>query len=94
MSEKPSPLRVEPSSTGERSSASLLVRCWLEPSGVAGEPPALRGYVKNLKTGEELFIKDLDAVGQEIQRHLTRDSAEVSDLLLSKPAERSARRSS
>ena len=61
--------RVGPSPSGERSSASLLVRCWLEPSN-DGESPTLRGYVKNLKTGEELFIKDVDGVGQQILREL------------------------
>ena len=61
--------RVGPSPSGERSSASLLVRCWLEPSN-NGEPPTLRGYVKNLKTGEELFIKDLETVGDQIRRNL------------------------
>lgn len=70
MSERPTAARAEATPNGERSSASLLVRCWLEPSGVAGEPPALRGYVKNLKTGEELFIKDLDAVGEQLRRQL------------------------
>jgi hypothetical protein len=70
MSDRPVAARAETTPTGERSSASLLVRCWLEPSGVAGEPPALRGYVKNLKTGEETFFKDFDAVSQQIQRSL------------------------
>ena len=54
----------------ERPSASLLVRCWLEPRERTGEPPILRGYVKNLKTGEETYIADLDAVGAQIRRNL------------------------
>jgi hypothetical protein len=60
----------------ERSSASLLVRCWLEP-GAAGEPPSLRGYVKNLKTGEELFIKDLESVGDQLRRQLVTAGADA-----------------
>jgi hypothetical protein len=59
----------------ERPSASLLVRCWLEPRERSGEPPILRGYVKNLKTGEETYIADLDAVGLQIRRSLGPDVA-------------------
>jgi hypothetical protein len=69
IDEHPSP-HAEPAPASERTSASLLVRCWLEPRETPGAPPILRGYVKNLKTGEEMFIKDLDAVPQQIQRAL------------------------
>jgi hypothetical protein len=62
--------RLEPRSAEERQAASLLVRCWLEPNESADEAPVLRGYVRNLKTGEERFIKDLDSVGQQILRQL------------------------
>lgn len=71
MQEKSNPARSEPTPSGERSSASMLVRCWLEPSAIPGEAPTLRGYVKNLKTGEEAYFKDLDAVGEQIQKHLS-----------------------
>lgn len=59
----------------ESTSASLLVRCWLEAPAHEGEPPILRGYVKNLTTGEELFIKDLESVGQQIRRQLAAGAA-------------------
>ena len=62
--------RLEPRSADERPAASLLVRCWLEPSETESAEPVLRGYVKNLKTGEERFIKDLESVGQQILRQL------------------------
>ena len=63
--------RLEPRSADERQAASLLVRCWLEPSETPSAEPVLRGYVRNLKTGEERFIKDLDSVGQQILRQLS-----------------------
>lgn len=54
----------------DRPSASLLVRCWYETPGGSGATPVLRGYVKNLKTGEEAFFQDVDAVGGQILRQL------------------------
>jgi hypothetical protein len=66
--------RQEGSQTQERPGASLLVRCWLEPRN-SDESPILRGYLKNLRTGEEHFIKDLDSVGQQILRSLTNADA-------------------
>jgi hypothetical protein len=70
MNDRPTPPRPAPANADERPSASLLVRCWLEPSATGDGKPALRGYVKNLRTGEEMFIKDLGAVGEEIRRSL------------------------
>lgn len=78
--ESPMP-RQEGSQTQERPGASLLVRCWLEPRN-SDESPILRGYLKNLRTGEEHFIKDLDSVGQQILRSLEpagADAASESD---------------
>ena len=69
MSEESPMHRQEGPHSGERSGASLLVRCWLEPR-TSDESPILRGYLKNLRTGEEHFIKDLDSVGQQILRSL------------------------
>ena len=70
MSEESPVQRQEGSHSGERSGASLLVRCWLEPREDSSESPIVRGYVKNLKTGEEHFIKDVDSVGEQIRRTL------------------------
>jgi hypothetical protein len=80
MYDETAPVRPGSSTSSERPSASLLVRCWLEPREGAGEAPILRGYVKNLKTGEEQFIKDLDAVGEQIRRQLAskQDGVEIS----------------
>jgi hypothetical protein len=67
--------RREPSNADERPAASLLVRCWLEPQPRAEAAPILRGYVRNLKTGEETFIKDLESVGLQILRQLAPDGS-------------------
>lgn len=58
---------------GQRPSASLLVRCWLEPQREDGEAPVLRGTIQNLKTGEKTYIGDLGSVGKQIMHHLGGD---------------------
>ena len=70
MTDENATARLEPRNADERPAASLLVRCWLEPNETPDEAPILRGYVRNLKTGEERFIKDLESVGQQILRQL------------------------
>jgi hypothetical protein len=70
MLDEATPSTAAPQPASERPSASLLVRCWLEPREEPGAPPILRGYVKNLKTGEETFIKDFDGVGRQIESAL------------------------
>lgn len=81
MSEESRPARREPNNAEERPAASLLVRCWLEPQPRAEEAPILRGYVRNLKTGEERFIKDVDGLGQQILRSLEPSAADTSSEL-------------
>lgn len=75
MSEESRSPRRELSNPEERPAASLLVRCWLEPQPRAEEAPVLRGYVRNLKTGEETFIKDLESVSLQILRQLAPDGS-------------------
>jgi hypothetical protein len=65
----PSPTLTSPQ-PGERQGTSLLVRCWLEPHADAAEDPVLRGYVRNLRTGEESYIKNADSVARQILRSL------------------------
>lgn len=60
---------------------SILVRCWLEP-GVEGGP-AVRGYLRNLQTGEETLIGDVSTVGTHILKQLreaARDASEPGQL--------------
>lgn len=54
-----------------RSSGSFLVRAWLEQREIDGEEPSFRGYIKNLATGEERFVRLPDDLGAEIARSVT-----------------------
>ena len=71
MDDEITPTTGDQTQMGERQTASLLVRCWLEPREDETEAPVVRGYVKNLKTGEEILIKDLDSVGRQILHYLS-----------------------
>ena len=81
MDDQNTPTTGEQTQMGERQTASLLVRCWLEPHSNGTDTPVVRGYVKNLKTGEEILIKDLDSVGRQILHYLSLASSAVSDSL-------------
>lgn len=50
--------------------ASFLVRVWQERRREAGAEPVLRVYVRNLRTGEEQYLGDLDQLAEPIRRHL------------------------
>lgn len=54
-----------------RSSGSFLVRAWLEQREIDGEEPSFRGYIKNLATGEERFVRLPGDLGAEIARSVT-----------------------
>jgi hypothetical protein len=54
-----------------RASASLLVRCWLEPR--EGAEPVFRGVVRNLATGEETMIGDPGVVAELLVRQLNEE---------------------
>lgn len=55
-----------PTATADRSAGSFLVRVWYEAREAAGGPPTFRGYIRNLLTGEERFIRDPATVSEEI----------------------------
>ncbi len=50
----------------DRIGGSFLVRVWYEAREVEGGAPAFRGYVKDLRTGEELFLRDPETVKDHI----------------------------
>ena len=52
----------------EKPSALLLVRCWLEPAQ-SGEP-VVRGYIRDLRSGNEIAIANLKAVEEQVRRQL------------------------
>lgn len=55
--------------------ASFLVRCWFEPRDADDKEPVLRGYLRNLKSGEETYLSDLKVVEQQILASLLDDEA-------------------
>jgi hypothetical protein len=55
---------------GERTAGSFLVRVWYESRESASGDPSFRGYVRNLQTGEERFVRDPATVTEQIVRQL------------------------
>ncbi len=57
-------------SISDRSAGSFLVRVWYETRETAEEPPTFRGYIRNLLTGEERFIRDPKTVSEQILKQM------------------------
>jgi hypothetical protein len=51
----------------EHPSGSFLIRVWSENQD-NGEPPRVRIFMRNLKTGEEQYLGDLDQIGETVLR--------------------------
>lgn len=49
---------------------SWLVRCWEEPRERSQEAPVLRGFVRDLKTGEERYLSDPRELGEMVNREM------------------------
>jgi hypothetical protein len=49
-------------------SGSFLLRIWTEPREADGEAPRVRVFLRNLKTGEESYLGDLDQLGDTVLR--------------------------
>ncbi len=56
-----------------RNNTSFLLRIWAEPREEEGLEQVLRGYLRNLRTGEELFVADPGALSDEIKRQVLGD---------------------
>lgn len=74
----------EAESQASSHSTSLLVRFWLEPRESSEGKPVLRGYFRNLRTGEEAYIQHPKNLEEHILRQLESEhkrslSSEVSD---------------
>jgi hypothetical protein len=54
----------------DRAAASFLLRVWEEPREIASEPPVLRVFLRNLKTNEETYLKDLQNLIDLVSRAL------------------------
>ena len=60
-------------------SDSFLVRCWMEPREVAGQPDVVRVYVRNLRTGEEHYLNDPSQIGEVVERGLQQAADQPSE---------------
>ncbi|HJX29857.1 MAG TPA: hypothetical protein VJ885_18295 [Thermoanaerobaculia bacterium] len=49
-------------------SGSFLIRIWEENREIEGEAPKMRVFMRNLKTGEEHYLGDLDQLGDAVLR--------------------------
>ena len=61
--------KTDPERARNHQSGSFLVRFWVEPSDVPGEP-VLRGCIKNLQTGKEQYVNDPEKIGDLVRGHL------------------------
>ena len=57
-----------PKSAEGHQSGSFLLRIWTEGREIEGETPKTRVFMRNLKTGEEHYLGDLDQLGDEVLR--------------------------
>ena len=58
---------------GPLQSGSFLLRIWQEGREIDGEAPKMRVFMRNLKTGEEHYLGDLDQLGEEVLRQFQQD---------------------
>ena len=49
-------------------SGSFLIRIWEENREIDGEAPKMRVFMRNLKTGDEHYMGDLDQLGEAVLR--------------------------
>lgn len=67
--------KADAASTDGRRGASFLVRFWWEEREGAGRAPVLRGYLRNLHSGEERHLADPGELPGPILRHLVVEPA-------------------
>lgn len=62
------PTKASQRTIREHPSGSFLLRIWSEPREAEGETPRVRVFLRNLKTGEESYLGDLDQLGDTVLR--------------------------
>jgi hypothetical protein len=63
---------AQPRASRESPSGSFLLRVWTESREVDGEPPSVRVFLRNLKTGEEHYLGELDQLGDAVLKQFKR----------------------
>jgi hypothetical protein len=51
-------------------SGSFLIRVWTEPREMETDGETVRGFVRNLKTGEEQYLNDPQKLGELVLQYL------------------------
>lgn len=69
--------RANEAGSDARRAASFLVRFWWEEREGNGREPILRGYLRNLHSGEERHLADPSELPGPILRHLLLDAPAV-----------------
>lgn len=64
---------------GERRSTSFLVRLWLEPQGGAVGGSATRGFVRNLRSGQENYVADTESLVRLLSQQLRAQKASADE---------------
>lgn len=67
-----------PKSAEAHPSGSFLLRIWAEGREIEGEAPKMRVFMRNLKTGEEHYLGDLDQLGEEVLRQFQQNGRPTS----------------
>lgn len=60
-------------------SASFLVRLWAEPREIEGESAPVRGFLRNLRTGEEHYLSDPGGLAELLTRPLVASESAEED---------------
>lgn len=67
MDESPQDPKAAKNAEGHQS-GSFLLRIWEESREIEGEAPKRRVFLRNLKTGEEHYLGDVDQLGEAVLR--------------------------
>ena len=62
-----------------KQTSSFLLRVWLEPGAGEGAESAVRGYLRNLQTGEEQYIGGAEALTAVIRSQVRPEIYELSE---------------
>lgn len=66
---------ASPASQEGHQSGSFLLRIWSEGREIEGQPPRMRVFMRNLKTGEEHYLGDIDQLGEEVLRQFQQNGS-------------------
>lgn len=65
--------------TDSKRSSSFLLRVWLEPGTEEVAGGAVRGYLRNLQTGQEQYIGSAEALTTVVRNHVLTGVEQLSE---------------